>query len=72
MLVDVAIDQGGCLETSRITTHSDPIFTVDSIVHYCVTKMPGAVPVTSTKALTNVTYPRYKRPPTSASTRPIV
>ena len=55
VLVDVAIDQGGCFETSRATTHSDPIFVVDGVVHYCVANMPGAVPVTSTKALTNVT-----------------
>ena len=57
VLVDVAIDQGGCFETSRPTTHSDPVFTVDGIVHYCVANMPGAVPITSTKALTNVTLP---------------
>jgi len=57
VLVDVAIDQGGCAETSRPTTHSDPIYAVDSIVHYCVANMPGAVPITSTKALTNVTLP---------------
>jgi len=57
VLVDVAIDQGGCFETSRPTTHSDPIYTVDGVVHYCVANMPGAVPVTSTKALTNVTLP---------------
>jgi alanine dehydrogenase len=56
-LVDVAIDQGGCFETSRPTTHSDPIYLVDDIVHYCVANMPGAVPVTSTFALTNVTLP---------------
>ena len=56
-LVDVAIDQGGCFETSRPTTHSDPIYLVDDIVHYCVANMPGAVPVTSTYALTNVTLP---------------
>jgi alanine dehydrogenase len=56
-LVDVAIDQGGCFETSRATTHDDPVFEVDGIVHYCVANMPGAVPVTSTKALTNVTLP---------------
>ena len=56
-LVDVAIDQGGCFETSHATTHDDPIFTVDGIVHYCVANMPGAVPITSTKALTNVTLP---------------
>jgi alanine dehydrogenase len=57
VLVDVAIDQGGCFETSRATTHDDPIFDVDGIVHYCVANMPGAVPITSTKALTNVTLP---------------
>ena len=56
-LVDVAIDQGGCFETSHATTHDDPIFEVDGIVHYCVANMPGAVPVTSTKGLTNVTLP---------------
>jgi alanine dehydrogenase len=57
VLVDVAIDQGGCFETSHPTTHSHPIFEVDGIVHYCVSNMPGAVPVTSTYALTNVTLP---------------
>jgi alanine dehydrogenase len=57
VLVDVSIDQGGCFETSRPTTHSDPIYEVDGIVHYCVANMPGAVPRTSTKALTNVTLP---------------
>jgi len=57
VIVDVAIDQGGCAETSRPTTHSDPIFVVDGVVHYCVANMPGAVPITSTKALTNVTLP---------------
>ncbi|HZO48735.1 MAG TPA: alanine dehydrogenase [Gaiellaceae bacterium] len=56
-LVDVAIDQGGCFETSHPTTHDDPVFAVDGVVHYCVANMPGAVPVTSTKALTNVTLP---------------
>jgi alanine dehydrogenase len=55
VLVDVAIDQGGCAETSRPTTHDDPVYTVDGVVHYCVTNMPGAVPITSTRALTNVT-----------------
>ena len=58
VLVDVAIDQGGCFETSRPTTHSDPVYVVDGIVHYCVANMPGAVPMSSTKALTNVTL-RY-------------
>ena len=57
VLVDVAIDQGGCFETSRPTTHSDPTYVVDGIVHYCVSNMPGAVPITSTWALTNVTLP---------------
>ncbi len=57
VLVDVAIDQGGCFETSHATTHDEPIFEVDGIVHYCVANMPGAVPITSTKALTNVTLP---------------
>ena len=57
VLVDVSIDQGGCFATSHPTTHSDPIFEVDGIVHYCVSNMPGAVPVTSTYALTNVTLP---------------
>jgi alanine dehydrogenase len=57
VLVDVAIDQGGCFATSRATTHDDPIFEIDGIVHYCVANMPGAVPITSTKALTNVTLP---------------
>ena len=57
VLVDVSIDQGGCFETSRPTTHSDPTFQVDDITHYCVTNMPGAVPVTATYALTNATLP---------------
>lgn len=57
VVVDVAIDQGGCFETSRPTTHSDPIYETDQIVHYCVANMPGSVPVTSTKGLTNVTLP---------------
>ena len=57
VLVDVAIDQGGCFETSKATTHSDPIFIVDGVVHYCVANMPGAVPKTSTMALTNATLP---------------
>jgi len=55
VLVDVAIDQGGCFETSRPTTHREPIYEVDGIVHYCVANMPGAVPLTSTMALTNAT-----------------
>ena len=57
VLVDVSIDQGGCFETSRPTTHTDPTFEVDGITHYCVANMPGAVPVTSTYALTNATLP---------------
>src|SRR5688572_14285974 len=57
VIADVAIDQGGCLETSRPTTHSEPVYTVDGVTHYCVANMPGAVPVTSTKALTNATLP---------------
>jgi alanine dehydrogenase len=57
VLADVAIDQGGCAETSRPTTHSEPVYTVEGVTHYCVTNMPGAVPITSTKALTNATLP---------------
>ena len=57
VLVDVAIDQGGCFETSRPTTHSNPTYEVDGIIHYCVTNMPGAVPISSTYALTNATLP---------------
>jgi alanine dehydrogenase len=57
VLADVAIDQGGCAETSRPTTHDDPVYVVDGVTHYCVANMPGAVPITSTKALTNVTLP---------------
>ncbi len=57
VLVDVSIDQGGCFETSHPTTHSDPTFEVDGITHYCVANMPGAVPITSTYALTNATLP---------------
>jgi alanine dehydrogenase len=57
VVVDVAIDQGGCFETSRATTHSDPVFVVDRVTHYCVANMPGGVPITSTKALTNATLP---------------
>jgi alanine dehydrogenase len=58
VLVDVAIDQGGCFETSHPTTHSDPVYTEQGIVHYCVANIPGAVPNTSTLALTNATL-RY-------------
>jgi alanine dehydrogenase len=57
VIVDVAIDQGGCAETSRPTSHSDPTYIVDEVVHYCVTNMPGAVARTSTFALNNVTLP---------------
>ena len=57
VLVDVAIDQGGCFETSHPTTHSDPVFVLDGIIHYCVANIPGAVPYTSTLALTNATLP---------------
>jgi alanine dehydrogenase len=57
VIVDVAIDQGGCFETSHATTHDDPVFEVDGIIHYCVANMPGGVPVTSTRALTNATLP---------------
>lgn len=55
--VDVAIDQGGCFETSHATTHSDPVYVVDEVIHYCVANMPGGVPITSTMALTNATLP---------------
>jgi alanine dehydrogenase len=61
VLVDVAIDQGGCFETSRATTHADPTYVVDDIVHYCVANMPGAVARTSTYALNNVTLPHALR-----------
>jgi len=57
VIVDVAIDQGGCVETARPTTHTDPVYSVDGITHYCVANMPGGVPITSTKALTNATLP---------------
>ncbi|MDA0681343.1 MAG: alanine dehydrogenase [Proteobacteria bacterium] len=60
VLVDISIDQGGCFETSRPTTHAEPTYIVDEVVHYCVTNMPGAVPRTSTFALTNVTLPFVK------------
>ncbi len=61
VVVDVAVDQGGCFETTRPTTHSDPIYDVDGVVHYCVANMPGAVPRTSTFALTNATLPYAMR-----------
>ena len=57
VLVDVAIDQGGCFETSRATTHDDPTYVVDGVVHYCVANMPGSVPLTSSEALNNATLP---------------
>jgi alanine dehydrogenase len=57
VIVDVAIDQGGCFETSRATTHADPTYVVDGVVHYCVANMPGAVPLTSSHALNNATLP---------------
>jgi alanine dehydrogenase len=57
VLVDIAIDQGGCFETSRPTSHSEPTYVEEGVVHYCVTNMPGAVPRTSTYALTNATLP---------------
>jgi alanine dehydrogenase len=60
VLVDISIDQGGCFETSRPTTHAEPTFVVDGVIHYCVANMPGAVPRTSTLALTNATL-RYVR-----------
>jgi alanine dehydrogenase len=57
MLVDIAIDQGGCFETSHPTTHADPVFECDGILHYCVANMPGAYPLTSTAVLNNATLP---------------
>lgn len=56
-MVDVAVDQGGCFETTHATTHANPTFTIDEVIHYCVANMPGAVPQTSTLALTNATLP---------------
>src|SRR5947209_1537471 len=61
VVVDVAIDQGGCFETSRPTTHDDPTYVVDGVIHYCVANMPGGLPRTSTLALTNATFPYTKR-----------
>lgn len=60
VMVDVAVDQGGCFETTKPTTHEHPTYVIDEVVHYCVTNMPGAVPYTSTLALTNVTFPYVK------------
>jgi alanine dehydrogenase len=57
VLVDVAVDQGGCFETTKATTHAEPTYVIDNIIHYCVANMPGAVPYTSTLALTNATLP---------------
>jgi alanine dehydrogenase len=61
VVVDVAVDQGGCFETTKPTTHSDPVYTVDGVLHYCVSNMPGIVPRTSTVALTNATLPYLLR-----------
>ncbi len=61
VLVDVAIDQGGCIETSRPTTHDDPVFELDGVIHYCVANMPGDYPVTATQALANATIPYVKK-----------
>jgi alanine dehydrogenase len=61
VVVDVAVDQGGCCETTRPTTHSNPTYLVDGVVHYCVANMPGAVPRTSTFALTNVPLPYARK-----------
>jgi alanine dehydrogenase len=61
VLVDISIDQGGCFETSRPTTHAEPTYVVDDVIHYCVTNMPGAVPRTSTFALNNATLPFARR-----------
>jgi alanine dehydrogenase len=61
VIVDVAVDQGGCIETARPTTHEDPVYVIDGVVHYCVANMPGAVPRTSTIALTNATLPYARR-----------
>jgi alanine dehydrogenase len=72
VLVDVSIDQGGCFETSHPTTHSDPTFEVDGITHYCVANMPGAVPITSTHALTNATMPYVVHLATAGVHRAIV
>jgi alanine dehydrogenase len=61
VLVDISIDQGGCFETSRATTHADPTYVIDDVIHYCVANMPGAVPRTSTFALNNATLPFARR-----------
>jgi alanine dehydrogenase len=57
VMVDVSVDQGGCFETTHPTTHTDPVYEVDGVLHYCVANIPGAVPMTSTRALTNATLP---------------
>jgi alanine dehydrogenase len=57
VMIDVSVDQGGCFETTRPTTHTNPIYEVEGIIHYCVANIPGAVPITSTRALTNATMP---------------
>ena len=61
VVVDVSIDQGGCIETSRPTSHSDPVYVTHGVIHYCVTNMPGAYPRTSTIALTNATLPYVRK-----------
>jgi alanine dehydrogenase len=61
VIVDVAVDQGGCVETCKPTTHTQPTYEVDGIIHYCVANMPGSVPFTSTIALANATYPYVKQ-----------
>jgi alanine dehydrogenase len=61
VVVDVAVDQGGCIETTHPTSHSDPVYTVDGVVHYCVTNMPGAMARTATIALTNATLPYARK-----------
>ena len=61
VIVDVAVDQGGCVESCRPTTHESPTYEVDGIIHYCVANMPGSVPYTSTIALANATYPYIKK-----------
>jgi len=71
-LVDIAIDQGGCFETSRPSTHADPTYVVDGIIHYCVTNIPGAVPRTSTLALTNATLPYIKKLAVSGVTKALL
>lgn len=69
VVVDAAIDQGGCCETSRPPIHDDPVYEVDGVLHYCVSNMPGAVPVTSTRALTNATMPYARRLASARATR---